>query len=323
MSIHASYNMNSLGALGGQRQHCANRTRPCGTEEVQSYRDAGKLATSVAFCRDSVKCALPSQKLSLNLKEHRKRPCESLFTRISNRESTVSRLTTKEAYVRESSDLCSDVHYTSTMEVSYDKFYTENRATFDTRPQDEEEQVDVQEMTVYEVNQLDRGSPALLSLSKFALDWYDRFRPQPLGGLGDMVTFSNKIFDGMLKKRLGITAGIISVIGNYPDQDALLFEAAYSFYFGDLGHICVKGAYRSDKDTDLAVKGGSGIFRGVYGTVHLHNVEYPRVLFYRFRLQGIPRLPRALQWDTIPPTRGLHPSLMASLPSFCLPNFTD
>lgn len=187
----------------------------------------------------------------------------------------------------------------------------------------EDEEVSVQELTVYEVNELDRGSPVLLSLSKLAVDWYNRFRVQPLGSLGDLVPFTNKIFDGSLTKRLGITAGIISVIRHYPKEDGLLFEAVYSFYFGDYGHISVKGPYKSHEDTTLTVTGGSGIFTGVYGTVLIQNVEYPFVLFYKFQLYGIPQLPPPLRWDTIPPAKGLRPSHTASMPGFALPNFTD
>ncbi|MCO5583015.1 hypothetical protein L7F22_036921 [Adiantum nelumboides] len=208
---------------------------------------------------------------------------------------------------------------------SYNAFNTKpnpSRPPFQIRDQEEEE-VGVQELTVYEVNQLDRWSPMLLSLSKLALDWYNRFRVQPLNSLGDLVPFTNKIFDGSLKKRLGITAGIISVMRHYPKQDALLFESVYSFYFGDYGHISVKGPYKTHEDTVLTVTGGSGVFTGVYGTVLIHNVEYPIVLFYKFQLYGIPRLPQALQWDTVPPTKGVRPSHTASMPGFALPNFTE
>ncbi|KAI5083408.1 hypothetical protein GOP47_0003151 [Adiantum capillus-veneris] len=191
------------------------------------------------------------------------------------------------------------------------------------REQEDADEVGVQELTVYEVNQLDRGSPMLLSLSKLATDWYNRFRIQPLNSLGDLVPFTNKLFDGSLKKRLGITAGIISVMRHYPQNDGLLFEAIYSFYFGDYGHISAKGPYKTHEDTVITVTGGSGIFTGVYGTVQIHNVEYPIVLFYKFQLYGIPKLPKALRWDTVPPAKGVRPSHTASMPGFALPNFTD
>lgn len=179
----------------------------------------------------------------------------------------------------------------------------------------------MQELTVYEVNERDRGSPVLLPSSKLAVDWYNRLHS--LGGLGDLVPFTNKLFDGSLKKRLGITAGIISVIRFYPKENGFLYESIYSFYFGDFGHISVKGPYKTHEDTVLTVTGGSGIFTGVYGTVQIHNVEFPIVLFYKFKLYGIPQLPKALRWQTVPPAKGVRPSRNASSPGVALPNFTD
>eukprot|EP00250_Pteridium_aquilinum_P000865 c11040_g1_i1 orf=3-863(-) len=155
------------------------------------------------------------------------------------------------------------------------------------KPEDDE--VGVQELTVYEVNEMDRCSPVLLFSSKLAVDWYNRVLTTGFG-LGDLVPFTNKLFDGSLKKRLGITAGIISAIRYYPEQSGALFESVYSFYFGDYGHISVKGPYKTHEDTTLTVTGGSGIFTGVYGTVQIHNVDYPIVLFYTFKLYGIPKL---------------------------------
>ncbi|KAL4189017.1 hypothetical protein AMTRI_Chr08g204880 [Amborella trichopoda] len=78
----------------------------------------------------------------------------------------------------------------------------------------------VQEMYVYEINELDRDSSAYLSLSQ-----------KPVNSL---LPFSNKIvlnfllYHGNLEKRLGITAGIGVLI-------------RHVFYFGDYGHISVQG----------------------------------------------------------------------------------
>ena len=49
-----------------------------------------------------------------------------------------------------------------------------------------------------------------------------------------------QLFDGSLKKRLGITAGVCMVIRYNQQKGGCLYEATYSFYFGDLGHISVQ-----------------------------------------------------------------------------------
>ncbi|RZC61185.1 hypothetical protein C5167_022930 [Papaver somniferum] len=146
----------------------------------------------------------------------------------------------------------------------------------------------VQELHVYEINERDRGSPAYLPLSQ-----------KPVHSLGDLVPFSNKIYSGDLKKRIGITSGICILIQNVAEKKGDRYEAIYSFYFGDYGHISVQGAYLTYEDTLLAVTGGSGIFQGVSGQVKLKQIVFPFKLFYTFQLKGIADLPAELLVPTI------------------------
>lgn len=179
----------------------------------------------------------------------------------------------------------------------------------------------VQEMSVYEFNEKDRSSPAYLPFSlKF-----DFSRGLPAGALGDLVPFTNKLYDGTLQMRLGITAGIAILIKYYPEKKGHRYEAAYSFYFGDYGHISVQGSYMTFEDSSLAVTGGSGIFTGVYGTVTLHQITYPTKLFYTFYLQGIDELPEELTRVPVPPTPSVKPSPAAARarPGSTAPNYTD
>ncbi|MGJ2479309.1 allene oxide cyclase family protein, partial [Salmonella enterica subsp. enterica serovar Paratyphi A] len=127
----------------------------------------------------------------------------------------------------------------------------------------------VQEMCVYEINERDRGSPAYLRLSQ-----------KSVHSLGDLAPFTNKVYTGDLKKRVGITAGICVLIKNEPEKNGDRYEAIYSFYFGDYGHIAVQGPYLTYEDTYLAITGGSGIFEGVYGQIKLHQIIFPFKLFY-------------------------------------------
>lgn len=172
----------------------------------------------------------------------------------------------------------------------------------------------VQELNVYEINERDRGSPAFLKLSQ-----------KPQNSLGDLVPFSNKLYSGDLQKRLGITSGLCVLIQNVPEKKGDRYEATYSFYFGDYGHISVQGAYLTYEDTYLAVTGGSGIFEGVYGQVKLQQLVFPFKLFYTFYLKGIPDLPAELLGQPVTPSPSVEPApaAKATEPRGIIQNFTN
>ncbi|KAL6994082.1 allene-oxide cyclase [Sarracenia purpurea var. burkii] len=181
-------------------------------------------------------------------------------------------------------------------------------------PTDSSRPTKVQELFVYEINERDRGSPAYLRLSQ-----------KSVNSLGDLVPFSNKVYSGDLQKRLGVTAGICILIQNLPEKKADRYEAIYSFYFGDYGHIAVQGAYVTSEDTYLAVTGGSGIFAGVYGQVKLQQIVFPFKLFYTFYLKGIPDLPAELVSTPVPPSPTVEPTPEAKAcePGATITNFTN
>ncbi|KAL6184318.1 hypothetical protein ACLB2K_045720 [Fragaria x ananassa] len=173
----------------------------------------------------------------------------------------------------------------------------------------------VQELNVYEINERDRGSPAFLKLSQ-----------KPVNSLGDLVPFSNKLYTGDLQKRIGITAGICVLIENKPEKKGDRYEAIYSFYFGDYGHIAVQGSYLTYEDTYLAVTGGSGVFEGAYGQVKLQQLIFPFKLFYTFYLKGIKEdLPNELLGKPVEPHPGVEPSPAAKAcePHATIANFTN
>ncbi|KAJ0098797.1 hypothetical protein Patl1_21488 [Pistacia atlantica] len=173
----------------------------------------------------------------------------------------------------------------------------------------------VQELCVYELNELDRGSPKYLRLSKKF--W--------VNSLGDLVPFTNKLYSGDLKKRLGITAGICILIQHKPEKKGDRYEAIYSFHFGDYGHIAVQGAYLTYEDTYLAVTGGSGIFEGVYGQVKLHQIVFPFKIFYTFYLKGIKELPEELLGTPVVPNPKVQasPAAKACAPGATVANFSN
>lgn len=172
----------------------------------------------------------------------------------------------------------------------------------------------VQELSVYEINERDRGSPAYLRLSQ-----------KTVNSLGDLVPFSNKIYTGDLQKRVGITAGLCVLIQNVPEKKGDRYEATYSFYFGDYGHLSVQGQYLTYQDTYLAVTGGSGIFEGAYGQVKLQQIIFPFKLFYTFYLKGIPDLPSELLAEAVAPAPTVEPTAAAKAcePGATILNYTQ
>ncbi|RDX94187.1 Allene oxide cyclase, chloroplastic, partial [Mucuna pruriens] len=186
------------------------------------------------------------------------------------------------------------------------------KKSFTCRSQAESEKV--QELSVYEINQLDRGSPVYLRLSN-----------KSVNSLGDLVPFSNKLYTGDLQKRIGITSGICILIQNKAEKKGDRYEAIFSFYFGDYGHIAVQGPYLTYEDTYLAVTGGSGIFEGVKGQVKLHQIVYPFKILYTFYLKGIKDLPQELLVNTVDPIPSVEPSSAAKAlePNATIAGFTD
>ena len=126
-----------------------------------------------------------------------------------------------------------------------------------------------------------------------------------------MGLWNLQLYTGCLQKRVGITAGICVLIQNKAKKKGDIYEAIYSFDFGDYGHISVQGSYLTSQDTYLAVTGGTGIFEGVYGQVKLHQIEFPYKLFYTFYLKGIKDLPHEFLVKPIEPNPALEPSLDA------------
>ena len=137
--------------------------------------------------------------------------------------------------------------------------------------------------------------------------------------------FLTQLYTGDLQKRVGITAGLCILIQNKAEKKGDRYEAIYSFYFGDYGHISVQGSYLTYEDTYLAVTGGSGIFEGVYGQVKLQQIIFPFKLFYTFYLKGIKDLPAELLGKHVEPSPSVepHPAAKAGEAHACVANFTD
>lgn len=106
----------------------------------------------------------------------------------------------------------------------------------------------------------------------------------------------------------------------FPDR----YEAMYTFYMGDMGHISAQGPFSTFEDTLLTITGGAGLFREAKGVVHLHNIT-PFKLFYTFHVRGVPELPSLLTAAPVEPTEYVQPcrEAVTCKPGFALPNYTD
>ncbi|KAG0585115.1 hypothetical protein KC19_3G259600 [Ceratodon purpureus] len=216
---------------------------------------------------------------------------------------------------------------------------------WDSLPKKEE----VQLFSVYEINEHDRDSPAFLPFSTINIskprintsflsglsNLFTTLSGDHEHGLGDLVPFTNKIYDSTLRVRLGVTAGMTMVVKAYPGQgqkhhkkQKLFFpdryEATYTFYLGDMGHVSAQGPFSSFEDTLLTITGGAGLFREAKGVIHLHNIT-PFKLFYTFHVRGVPELPKILTASPVEPNEFVQPCREAAAckAGFTLPNYTD
>lgn len=127
-----------------------------------------------------------------------------------------------------------------------------------------------------------------------------------------------------MQKRLGISSGICVLIQHVPEKNGDRYEAVYSLYLGKYGHLSIQGPYLTYEDTYLTVTGGSGIFRGAYGQVKLHQIVYPFKIRYTFYLKGIAELPAELTGKPVEPFLGVEASPAAKNlePEGVIENFT-
>jgi len=150
-----------------------------------------------------------------------------------------------------------------------------------------------------------------------------------------LIFLSLQIYDSSLRMRLGVTAGMTMVVKAYPGKGQShhtkqkfffpdRYEAMYTFYLGDMGHVSAQGPFSTFEDTLLTITGGVGLFREAKGVVHLHNIT-PFKLFYTFHVRGVPELPSILTSTPVAPGEYVQPcrEAVACKPGFTLPNYTD
>jgi hypothetical protein len=82
--------------------------------------------------------------------------------------------------------------------------------------------------------------------------------------LGDLLTWANPVFDAGNKTQLGTDQGycVRVVVGKS-------WECSWTLFLKN-GQISVEGPFFDDKDSVLAVIGGTGKYAGARGTLKLH-----------------------------------------------------
>ena len=100
--------------------------------------------------------------------------------------------------------------------------------------------------------------------------------------VGDMLTFSNPIFDAANAKSIGSDQGfcVRLVIGK-------TYECHFTVLLGD-GQIVVDGPFYDSADSMMAVTGGTGVYTGARGEMKLHARDAQGTAFdFIFDLTGV------------------------------------
>ena len=97
---------------------------------------------------------------------------------------------------------------------------------------------------------------------------------------GDILTFHNKVFDKQDKKSMGTDVGHCIRV-----EAGKSYECAWTTILHD-GQITVDGPFYEDKDSVLAITGGTGAYRRVRGEMHLSSRKGGTEFHFVFKLAG-------------------------------------
>ena len=88
--------------------------------------------------------------------------------------------------------------------------------------------------------------------------------PGEKDSIGDVLGYANPIFDAANEERIGSDNGfcIRSVVGD-------AWECAWTTTLDD-GQIIVEGPFYGDRDSTVAITGGTGAYEGASGEMDLH-----------------------------------------------------
>ena len=107
------------------------------------------------------------------------------------------------------------------------------------------------------------GAKRIKLVERATTDTTAHIGPKP-DNLGDVLTFSNEIFDAANKRHVGTDQGycLRVVVGR-------AFECTWTLSLPD-GQIVVAGPFYDTADSVLAVTGGTGAYAGARGEMALH-----------------------------------------------------
>lgn len=97
---------------------------------------------------------------------------------------------------------------------------------------------------------------------------------------GDLLTFANPIFDASNTTRVGRDQGSCIVV----DAAKVHFQCDWTTWF-DGGSITVEGPFFGDRETNLAITGGTGAFSTARGWMHLGFRDDPSEFEFVFYIQ--------------------------------------
>lgn len=96
---------------------------------------------------------------------------------------------------------------------------------------------------------------------------------------GDLLVFHNDVFDARDRRKVGTDQGRCIRI----DPAAGSYECAWTVILHG-GQLMVEGPYYENRDSTLAVTGGTGRYRGAGGEMRLHSMDNGKKVEFAFRL---------------------------------------
>jgi allene oxide cyclase len=97
---------------------------------------------------------------------------------------------------------------------------------------------------------------------------------------GDLLTFANPIFNASNSQRVGRDQGSCIVV----NASKVRYQCSWTTWFDD-GAVTVEGPFFGDRETNLAITGGTGAFSTARGWMHLGFRDDPAEFDFVFFIQ--------------------------------------
>ena len=97
--------------------------------------------------------------------------------------------------------------------------------------------------------------------------------------VGDLLTFANPLYDERNEKRVGHDQGSCIVV----DVQPVKFQCSWTAWF-EGGSVVVEGPFFEDRETTLAITGGTGSYSTADGTMRLGFRDDPAEFDFVYRI---------------------------------------